>query len=88
MLINPPEKLEWRNDVKEAVHKVWTTKLEEEAHQILSLIYLNIEACLCGAVVACGSLNLVDWVSFLAWLSLWQKMCKLTVAVTSGWLVH
>ena len=45
MLINSPRKLKWKNAVKEAVHKLWTSKLRKEAHQMSSLTYLNIEAC-------------------------------------------
>ena len=44
MLIKPLKKQKWKNAVKEALHKVWGTKLRE-AHQMSSLPYLKIEPC-------------------------------------------
>ena len=49
--------------------------------------------CLCGVVVVCGTLNPAIWVSLLTMAFTTRQIravtkCKLTVALTSGRLVH
>ena len=56
-------------------------------------MYVSTPACLCGVVVACGTRNPAICGSLLAKAFTTHqirtvKMCKLTVVVTSGWLVH
>ena len=45
LVCNPPEKLQWKHSVKEAVNNHWLELLKAEAEDKSTLSYLNLEKC-------------------------------------------
>jgi hypothetical protein len=50
LAMNPPTKDKWKKSVKSAIHHQWEKKLKDEAANLTTLEYLNLEMCTLGAV--------------------------------------
>ena len=59
LIVSPPNKLQWKHQVKSAIHFYWTRKLKLEAKEKSSLKFLNLESITPGTVhniwESCGS---------------------------------